>query len=413
MVKTFDSKIKELEIEKSELDLTFLQLKKQEYQDRMYEILDSQNDELDESSAISELNKIKSYRKQIKDIDEKIQNNSNFLVEIDKKIAYYGEKREELRNMPFYKDTIQWIDEIFWDCELYQYAKENGNEELVGKLEKRSLTLEEYSLFSEKMFKEVFVSVLRKKNKKPGIQQAPKVVILLPEGMSEQINEELGKNRDINAKEVEDFLKKELKKNGWEIKVSHIKNKFKDKSNYAVKYIKKLIINYPWFVIIDNENNDVSIAPNQSKREKLISSILSDTSEQKDVREKQGVLLKKLASISEMQNLEVRISGYLDLFEESGCKFTDREEFAENLSEVISTYTHIQIEKEIQKILTNIIQDSLYPFKTEKFWYLAYKFSRSCDNWRIVLYPNWEIFKVCSHGDYEKVINTQPSVNKK
>jgi hypothetical protein len=105
MAKTFDSKIQELEKEKSELDLTFLQLKKQEYEDKMYEILDNQNDEINEANAISELSKVKSYRYMIKETEQKIQNNSQYLKDIDRKIVLYKERRERVKSIPLYKDT--------------------------------------------------------------------------------------------------------------------------------------------------------------------------------------------------------------------------------------------------------------------------------------------------------------------
>ena len=80
MAKTFDLKIQELEHEKSELDLAFLENKKLEYTEKMYEILDNQNDNVDEKNAIDELNKVKSYRAKIKDTENKIKNNSNNII---------------------------------------------------------------------------------------------------------------------------------------------------------------------------------------------------------------------------------------------------------------------------------------------------------------------------------------------
>ncbi len=68
MAKTYDCIIKRLDTEKSELDLSFLQSKKQEYEEKMYEILDTQDVEIDESNAIIQLNKIKCYRANIKEI---------------------------------------------------------------------------------------------------------------------------------------------------------------------------------------------------------------------------------------------------------------------------------------------------------------------------------------------------------
>jgi hypothetical protein len=260
----------------------------------------------------------------------------------------------------------------------------------------------------EKMYQNTFEPLFKHEEK-----QITRKTITLPEWMSEQIKEELGWNKEITPQEIESFLKKELKKNSWEIKPSHIKNTFKEKENLAYQYIKRLIINYPEFSIIDTIDSKISSTPMQSKREKLISSISSEPQENINNRIKKDKLLKNLFLLWNIEDLEVRIDKYLELFEEIECKFSNRNDFAENLKDAILTYTHVQIEKEIQKILTSIIEDNLYPIKTEKYGYLAYKFSRSCDNWRIVLYPNWEIFKICSHDDYEKTISTQPPINKR
>ena len=147
MAKTFDLKIQELEQEKSELDLTFLENKKQEYTEKMYEILDNQNDEIDEKKAIDELNKVKSYRSKIKETENRIQNNSVFLEDIDKKISSIKERRERVRNIPLYRDTEEWIIEVLWDDTLYQYAQEIKDKKLIEKFEKRKLTEAEYDKY--------------------------------------------------------------------------------------------------------------------------------------------------------------------------------------------------------------------------------------------------------------------------
>ncbi len=413
MAKTYDCIIKRLDAEKSELDLSFLQSKKQEYEEKMYEILDTQDVEIDESNAIIQLNKIKCYRANIKEIEKKIQNNAELLEKINDKILFYQERKNKVKNIPLYKDTEEWIAEILWFDTLYQYAKETKNEDLIQKIKKRSLTSCEYLDLIWNMYSDLFAQTQKKKNKKTIAQQAPKVIILLPEWMSEQIREDLKDSKEILPQEIESFLKKELKKNAWEIKFSHIKNTFKDKANQAYQYIKRLIINYPGFIIIDNSENKNSTLPTQSKRDKLISSISSQEKENIKSKTKKDDLLKKLLSVWNSKDLGIRIDTYLRLFEKIGCKFSDKDDFAINLHDAIIRHTHVQIEKEILKILTSIIEDNQYPIKTEKYWYLAYKFSRSCDNWRIVLYPNGEIFKICSHDEYERIISSQPPIDKR
>lgn len=408
MTKTFDSKLVELKKEKSELDLDFLQNQKKEYSGKIGEILEKLDNERDEKNATNNLREMIEYYRKIKETNQKIENNSEFLENIDNKISFYQERKERVKSIPLYRDTEAGIAEILWDDTLYQYAKKVDNKELINLLETRKLTEADYEKYMEKMYQNTFESIFKGEEK-----QITRKTITLPEWMSEQIKEELEWNKELTPQEIESFLKKELKKNSWEIKPSHIKNTFKGKENLAYQYIKRLIINHPEFSIIDTIESKISTTPIQSKREKLISSISSETQENIDTRIKKDKLLKKLFSLGKIENLGIKIDILLQLFEECGCKFSDKDEFAANLYDVIIRHTHVQIEKEIQKILISIIQDNLYPTKTEKYGYLAYKFSRSCDNWRIVLYPNWEIFKICSHDDYEKTISTQPPIDKR
>lgn len=408
MINSFDSKLAELEIEKSELDLDFLQNHKKEYNGKICEILEKSDNERDEKNAVNDLREMIEYYRKIKEIDQKIENNSELLENIDNKISFYQERKGRIKLIPLYRDTEEWIAEILWDDPLYQYAKKVDDKELLKLITTRKLTESDYEKYMENMYQNVFEPVFKNQE-----EQITKKTITLPEWMSEQIKEELWWNKELTPQEIESFLKKELKKNAWEIKPSHIKNTFKEKEKQAYQYIKRLIINYPEFSIVDTIDTKISTTPVQSKREKLISSISSEILENIDTRIKKDKLLKKLFSLGKIENLGIKIDTLLQLFEECGCKFSDKDEFAANLYDVIIKHTHVQIEKEIQKILISIIQDNLYPVKTEKYGYLAYKFSRSCDNWRIVLYPNWEIFKICSHDDYEKTISTQPPIDKR
>ena len=408
MIKTFDSKLAELEMEKSKLDLDFLQNQKEEYNGKLCKILEKSDNEWDENNAAHDLYKAKEYFRKIKEIDQKIENNSDFLENIDNKISFYQKRKERVKNIPLYRDTEEWIAETLWDDPLYQYAKKIDNKELINLIETRKMTESDYEKYMEKMYQDTFKSVFNKEEK-----QITRKTITLPEWMSEQIKEELTWNKELTSQEIESFLKKELKKNSWEIKLSHIKNTFKWKENQAYQYIRRLIINYPEFSIIDAIENKATTSSTQSKRDKLISSISSEPQEIRDERIKKDKLLKNLFILWNIEDLELRIDGYLELFEQIWCKFSDKDDFAANLYNAITTYTHVQIEKEIQKILTSIIKENLYPIKTEKYGYLAYKFSRSCDNWRIVLYPNWEMFKICSHNDYERIISTQPPIDKR
>lgn len=426
MAKTFDSKIQELEKEKSELDLAFLQLKKQEYEDRMFAILDSENNELDKKDAESQLNEAKFCRAKIKEIEWKIQNNSKILDSLDKKITNYKEWKSKLDSIQLYKETREWIIEIFWP-NIVEYVEETNNVELMNKLKKRTLTLEEYTNIlekdypkylerkhseTEKMYRELFGSLLKKNAKKGESQPAPKTIIILPKWLSQQLNKDLKDNKDIRAQEIEDFLKKELKKNSWEIKISHIKNKFWEKSDLVTKYLVDLIKNYPEFIIIDNStSNKEEKWKTQTKNEKLQSLISSEElEEQKNERLRKNSLLVKLEAIWTISSLKSRISWYLDLFEELDCDFADREDFEPELYNIIKTYNNIELEKEIIKTLNLLIQGNLRIEKTWLYKYNVFRFNR--DNRRMLAYPNWEIFKICPHEEYEAIINTQPPLEK-
>ncbi|MBR7036373.1 hypothetical protein IKI14_00445 [bacterium] len=106
MKKRLDSKIKELEKEKSELDITFLQSKKQEYQERIRNILDDQTD-LENENAREKLNELRLYHKRIKDIDYKISHNDKVLDHIKKKIDKYKGEKEKIENLQLYRETSE------------------------------------------------------------------------------------------------------------------------------------------------------------------------------------------------------------------------------------------------------------------------------------------------------------------
>jgi hypothetical protein len=79
--------------------------------------------------------------------------------------------------------------------------------------------------------------------------------------------------------------------------ISHIKNTFKENYNQAYNYISKLIKKYPKFKIIDNVEKK-GTTPSKTKREKLISSISQEeTEEHKNERLKKSSLLSKLNEI--------------------------------------------------------------------------------------------------------------------
>ena len=319
------------------------------------------------------------------------------------------EKKEWVKKIPLYRDTEKWIIEILWWDPVYLFAKETNKRNIAKKLEERCLSVKEYETLLGNMYKEL-LKTYEKKKKEVNLDIPKKVEILLPEWMSEQIKEELKDDKLLNPQDIEKFLKNELKKNAWDIMISHIKNKFKDNFSLAYEYIKKLIINYPWFNIIENHNSEKLVTSPKSKREKLISSISQEEIENhKNERLRKNKLIVKLNEIWKIEDLKTRISKYFDLFEELNHNFANRNEFESYVIEII-THTHRWIEKEIVKTLNWLIQWNTHMEKTLVYKYNVYKFNRG--NRRMIAYPNWKIFTLCPHEEYERIINTQPPADK-
>ena len=89
----------------------------------------------------------------------------------------------------------------------------------------------------ESFYNKIFTNLQRKKN-----EETNKVVVQLPEWMSERIREELKvfeEFRCLSFDDIETFLKKELRKNSGEIKDKHIRNKFKNIDDYRNKLKSK------------------------------------------------------------------------------------------------------------------------------------------------------------------------------
>ena len=409
MTKTFEWKIAELELKKSGLDSSFLELKKKEYEQRISELLANPMQEWDEEKAIDKFNEVRECYSKIEVINYEIQHIPETIKEIEKKISHYQKMREKVRNIPLYRDTEEWIAEILWWDPVYQYAKETNKELLAKKIEERRLNINEYETHLGNMYKEL-LKTYEKKEKEVKQNMPKKVEILLPEWMSEQIKEDLKDDKLLNPQEIEKFLKNELKKNAWDIMISHIKNTFKENYNQAYNYISKLIKKYPKFKIIDNvEKKGTTLS--KTKREKLISSISQEeTEEHKNERLKKSSLLSKLNEIWKIEDLKSRISKYLDLFEELNHTFADREEFELHMLEVITKQTNMKMEKEIIKTLNWLIQGNFYTEKTGLYKYNVYKFNRGSR--RMLAYPNGKIFTLCSHEKYEEIINTQPPIDK-
>lgn len=416
MNKTLSTIIEELQekkskLEKSNLEKPILETQKKEYEQRIKETLSGPVSKWKETE---EYYKARDYQAKLNEIESKIkeipEDAEKIIKEIGEKIDNYQNDRERIKNIPLYKDTEEWIAETLWSNPLYQYAQETNNTELINMLKERRLTPDEYTKFTEKMYNELFASTLKKKNKSTEIQTTPKIE--LPKWMSEKIVEVLSKNKEFTKEEIECFLKKELKKNGWEIMSSHIKNKFKERSNKATELLKEVISDFPKFKIIDNseKKKETASAP-ISKNAKLIASLNPNIQQWKEATKNQ--LQRKLNKLAEETILERRIDWYIKILEKLWHQFSDKEAFKAETIDSIETHTSIQIEEGIIKAIKKIIGWNLNLRKTEAYWYRSFELGDKYDNRRILLYPNKEIMKICSHPEYDSIIDSRPPSDKR
>ena len=145
---TFDRKISQLWDEKSKLRLSFWEKQKEDYKHKIEELLKSPVEGWED--AISKMKKFKKYYEKLDEIDDKIanlpENAEDAIRKIDDKISFYKGKRKETRSIPLYRETEQWIADVFWE-NIIHYAKKTNNTELINKLKNRSLTPDEYAEF--------------------------------------------------------------------------------------------------------------------------------------------------------------------------------------------------------------------------------------------------------------------------
>ena len=195
--------------------------------------------------------------------------------------------------------------------------------------------------------------------------------------------------------------------------ISHIRNKFKDKNKQAYEYIRRLIINYPWFKIIDNQEKKTKVSV-KTKNDKLIEEAIQSWSMYKQEKDKaKEDTLKLLEETWKIEDTKIRCEKYIELFEKNGCKFSNKQDFLTQLTDVINSQTHIQFDNWIQNLLLSIILTNLKPEKSKWHSYLSYKLNSSFDSRRIIAYPNGEIFTVRPHDEYEEIINKRPPVDKR
>jgi hypothetical protein len=113
MAISFDKKISDLETRKQNLNISVLNEIKSDYNQKIVEILENPFEEWDSEVALYLLKQLKEYHSKIKEIDQQIEHLPEILKDIDKKIDFYRERKERIRNIPLERDTEKSIAETF------------------------------------------------------------------------------------------------------------------------------------------------------------------------------------------------------------------------------------------------------------------------------------------------------------
>ena len=449
MAITFDSKIKELQEKKSELDVSILESQREEYRKRIVELLTNPVQEWKGEEAYNEMREC--YAK-VKELDEKINQMPadawKIVEELDAKIAKYEAGRKSVRELQLYRDTEEWISNSIWEDNVYKYAKETNNEELIRKLKDRTLTEEEYLTILEqilpeseytrilseehaetrysnleKLYNDLFKENEGNSEWKTWEQNQPKVetteskpTIELPEWMQEEIREMVNNSDEfecISADDVIRFMLKELKNNLWEIKDKHIRNKFKWLKEYKAAYnlILYLTKKYQEFSIIKQTAAKPTIsAPSKTKNQKLVEEAIQSRSSEAEKDEIKNAKLIDLTRITKIADLNNRCREYINFRELIWWKFHKKEEFIGILENVIRTQTNIQFETLLKNLLKKIILTDFKPEQKQWEEYLTYDLWDWNSRRNIVIYPTWEIVDIVRHDDYLRQIRKKPPV---
>lgn len=133
MKKTFNEKINSLIVQRDSIDVEGLKNNRELCLNQLNslfldEMLDSSDD------------RVKTILSEIGGINDQIK----IAKKLDANIEHYKSKCEEIKNLPIYSKTNEWIYELFrWDP-VYDYAIQNGRHDVIEKMRARSLSLEEY-----------------------------------------------------------------------------------------------------------------------------------------------------------------------------------------------------------------------------------------------------------------------------
>ena len=216
----------------------------------------------------------------------------------------------------------------------------------------------------------------------------------LPEWMEEDI-----KNLDLEESDVASlikFLRVELTNFWWNIKKSHIIDKLKriDEPELLPDFLS-LLDNYDEFCVIDDDEKrqtpeSLTKTPDWDKQINL---------------SKEQLLAKELVDISAQENVEERLSWYLDMFEKLWYQFKDKEDFLSQFLQASKKTEKNRLENSVFSALRQRISGYESLEKKRAFWYRAMRLNYKA--WRIV-FTDMQITHILSHDDYMKLINTKP-----
>ena len=219
------------------------------------------------------------------------------------------------------------------------------------------------------------------------------------------MEEELVQTEIEDVVSIVKFLRTELTKCWWDIKLSHINDRF-ERIGEVEKIPDFLVFleNYPDFQVI----NDIVDDEEEAEEAKEL-----DVWKEKQVvngwkQLKQELLLKELGEIGDIVDMQDRVVEYVNMFEKLWYQFKNKEDF---LNQLVGALEQTQsdggrLEKSIQSVLHVCIYWWERWQKKYAFWYRVLDL---VNGWRLIADNTKQITNIASHDDYMRIINKKPS----
>ena len=394
IMRKIQEKLEKMRKDREKINVEILETEKQE----IIQVLSNSTSSDDTTEAVSKLQKINDKLKEAK--------------ELDRKIDKYDASNERIKTLPLQKNTEEWISEIFDTDEIYQYAKNNRDEELLKKFRNRTLTPEEYQ-------------ELKYKLEYPNLHKK--------ELEMEKEEEEEKKNRTKNEKNKDKYEKQESEEQD-SIRKNKEDNQLEDR--YSIREIEKIrkvtTINDLETIINDYEKywiDDTQIAT------KLIKKCFWLIDAHMPMYDENWFLTR--ISYDNTNDWSINDEWILDFDlsennEESENKTEIEEKYKETFQRIIAILTKSKIDKNlIVEIITdynlenidiiwwdsNFYQTAIWNFLTKiiKKWELDEKTIKRISKWRYrnsvinwfewIEHPNYRIAKSLLDTQYTKNVN--------